>query len=830
MSFWRRLEYRLLQLLALPLRLWVIARVLPDEAASELGLDPSKPTCYILRSDSLSDRLVLQIYCQRLGLPVPYHNALYRSGFKQPASFLSLVPRKKWWQGKAADSASFLGLLEAAKLDRQLDIQIVPVSVFWGRGPDKEKSLFKLLFSDKVDLGRLRKLLIVLVQGRQSLLHFGRPILLREAFVEHEASRHQARKLSRVLRVHFHRRREATLGPNISHRGELVTNLLATPSVRQAIQKEAEKQRGSQEKAEAIARRYANEIAADYSHWAINFLDRTLTWLWNKIYDGIDVHHVERLRQVAEGKEVVYVPSHRSHMDYLLLSYVLYYQGMMTPHIAAGINLDFWPVGSLLRRAGAFFMRRSFRGNQLYAAVFREYLHALFTKGYPVEYFPEGGRSRTGRLLQPKTGMLAMTVQSFVTNARRPIVFIPVYIGYDRVMEIRSYLGELRGETKQKESMGGLMKLFGALKKHYGKAYVNFGEPLHLAAFLDQQRPGWRKETVPENGKLNWLSPTVSQLAERVMTSINQSAVIGPVGLVGLAMLSTARHAMGEYELRLQLELYLRLLRQVPYANDVVLPKHSPAELIATVEKMGVIQRYQHGMGDLIYLHEGDAVMMTYYRNNIQHLLALPALVASAFLQRESLPMSSLQQTCIELYPLLQSELFLHWPESELPTVVQKIVDAFVEDGLLLRQGPLLQRPGAHTDGFQHLLGCGRILRRTWERYAITTAMLAQQLAIGNQVVERGVLERECQSLAERISLLHGLNAPEFFDKALFRSYIDLLRRSRYLTSHNQGGLVIDAGILNVSEQALGLLSTGMRQTIQHVTAQQDGQKIAHIA
>ena len=106
----------------------------------------------------------------------------------------------------------------------------------------------------------------------------------------------------------------------------------------------------------------------------------------------------------------------------------------------------------------------------------------------------------------------------------------------------------------------------------------------------------------------------------------------------------------------------------------------------------------------------------------------------------------------------------------------------------------------------------------------------SQQLAIGNQVVERGVLERECQSLAERISLLHGLNAPEFFDKALFRSYIDLLRRSRYLTSHNQGGLVIDAGILNVSEQALGLLSTGMRQTIQHVTAQQDGQKIAHIA
>ena len=109
------------------------------------------------------------------------------------------------------------------------------------------------------------------------------------------------------------------------------------------------------------------------------------------------------MRQLAqEGHEIVYVPCHRSHMDYLLLSYVIYHQGMVPPHIAAGINLNFWPAGPIFRHGGAFFIRRTFKGNPLYSTVFREYLNLLFAKGYSVEFFTEGGRSRTGRLLPPR--------------------------------------------------------------------------------------------------------------------------------------------------------------------------------------------------------------------------------------------------------------------------------------------------------------------------------------------------------------------------------------------------------------------------------------------
>jgi 1-acyl-sn-glycerol-3-phosphate acyltransferase len=125
----------------------------------------------------------------------------------------------------------------------------------------------------------------------------------------------------------------------------------------------------------------------------IRLSDRILGFTWNRLYQGINVHNAERVRQLAhDGHEIVYVPCHRSHMDYLLLSYVLYHQGLVPPHIAAGINLNFWPAGPIFRRLGAFFIRRTFKGNKLYSTVFREYLGELFNRGYSVEYFVEGGR------------------------------------------------------------------------------------------------------------------------------------------------------------------------------------------------------------------------------------------------------------------------------------------------------------------------------------------------------------------------------------------------------------------------------------------------------
>ena len=363
----------------------------------------------------------------------------------------------------------------------------------------------------------------------------------------------------------------------------------------------------------------------------IRFLELVLSWFWNKIYDGIKVHNIEGVRDIAQGHEVIYVPCHRSHIDYLLLSYLLFRNGLTPPHIAAGINLNMPVIGGLLRRGGAFFMRRTFKGNPLYTAVFNEYLHTLFSKGFPVEYFVEGGRSRTGRMLRPKTGMLAITLRSFLRSHRLPIVFVPVYIGYERVLEGRTYLGELRGASKKKESIFDLFKVLGALKQRFGQVSVNFGEPIKLGEFLDQQQPGWRQQELGPQYRPSWLNETTNRLGEHVARHLNEAAAINPVNLVALALLSTSKLALDDRALARVLDLYLALLRAVPYSPHTTLPEGDGAALIEHAKGMDLLAEQKDALGKILYLDEQNAVLMTYYRNNVLHIFALPALLASFF-------------------------------------------------------------------------------------------------------------------------------------------------------------------------------------------------------
>lgn len=154
--------------------------------------------------------------------------------------------------------------------------------------------------------------------------------------------------------------------------------------------------------AENRAKSYLTEIVSDFSYSTLRFAELALTKLWTQLYDGIEVHHFDTVRELAKDYEIVYTPCHRSHIDYLLLSYVIFNRGLMVPHIAAGINLNLPVVGQILRGGGAYFIRRTFSGNALYTSVFKEYLHSLLSRNTPLEYFIEGGRSRTGLLLPPK--------------------------------------------------------------------------------------------------------------------------------------------------------------------------------------------------------------------------------------------------------------------------------------------------------------------------------------------------------------------------------------------------------------------------------------------
>ena len=532
---------------------WVRAKVVPPENIfQELGIDPSRPVCYVLKSNSIFDFLVMDIFCARNRLPRPTAGVEHLGEGKDASSiYLSHVGILRTYGAYRNEPPSpFYKLLRRAKSEPDFDTQLVPVSVFWGRDPGRgEPSVFKLFFPDDDRASFFQKLLIVLAQGKSCVVNYSKPIMLREQIDETKSIEQTARKLTRVVRVHFQNKRTALLGPGLISRSRVIETLIRGKALRVAIDDECRKKNISRDRAERLAKEYISEIAAEVSPEMLAGLSILLKRLWNKIYAGVQVEHIERLRNLPANAEIVYVPCHRSHMDYLLLNYVLYDNRFLTPHVAAGINLNFWPVGSFLRRVGAFYIRRTFNNNRLYAVAFSEYVSFLLQKGFPVQFFLEGGRSRSGKVLQPKTGMVAMVVSSFLRNHDRPIYFVPVYIGYDRVAEVKTYRKELSGSKKKAESVGQLVEGRKALRSSHGRAFISIAEPIDLGTYLDRAQPDWNQHVYDMDSKPQWLNPVVQGIATKVMTSINEAAVGGSVSLVSLILLATRQRALPEDEL-----------------------------------------------------------------------------------------------------------------------------------------------------------------------------------------------------------------------------------------------------------------------------------------
>ncbi|HZX81447.1 MAG TPA: glycerol-3-phosphate 1-O-acyltransferase PlsB, partial [Lysobacter sp.] len=542
--------------------------------------------------------------------------------------------------------------------------------------------------------------------------------------------------------------------------------------------------------------------------------------VWNRIYRGVLVHHLDRVKEDAPGHEVIYVPCHRSHMDYLLISYLLYTRGIVPPHIAAGVNLNLPVVGTLLRKGGAFFLRRSIRGSALYSAVFSEYLAQLVAGGYSIEYFIEGGRSRTGRLLQPKGGMIAMTLRAYLRAPTRPVLFQPVYIGYEKLMEGRSYLDELSGKPKEKESIWQLlMGIPKVLGSNYGQVVVNFGEPIRLTDVLAEQAPDWNGRPLPEDEKPAWMATTVDALAERIQVNINRAADVNPINLLALALLSTPKHAMSEADLLEQIALSKKILAQLPYSDRVTVTPHAPEEIIAHGEEIGVLLRVKHPLGDVLEVDDEKAVLLSYFRNNVLHLFTAAAWVACCFQHNRRMTLSSVLRLGRSVYPFLQAELFLPWSEEQFVERLRATVDLFEAEGLLRARDDddreQLSRNASQSDEVFRLRAIGHSLQQAFERYYIAISVLVKN---GPGTLSAGELESLCQLAAQRLSLLYAPAAPEFFDKSLFRGFISKLRELRLVWADENGKLTFDERLDAWAKDAKFILGRELRHSIEKVS------------
>ncbi|WP_396589013.1 glycerol-3-phosphate 1-O-acyltransferase PlsB [Bermanella sp. R86510] len=713
--------------------------------------------------------------------------------------------------------SSVTKMLALAETNPDLKVEIIPINVFWGRSPNKEKSFLKIWLGDTWSVtGKFRRFISILLNGRNTFVNVSPAIKLSEMQAEN-ADLDQARfirKLGRILRVHFRHIRTAVIGPDLSHRRTLVHRLVRKPMVKAAIQREMDEKGISREKAEARAIKYGDEIASNQSHSTIRFLDIVLTWVWNKLYNGVTVKNLEGLKQIYKDNEIIYVPCHRSHIDYLLLSYVLFKNGIVPPQIAAGINLNLPVLGPILRRGGAFFMRRSFKDNPLYSAVFDEYLHAIFTSGYSTEYFVEGGRSRTGRTLRPRAGMIAMTVRSFLRDYHKPIVFMPVYIGYEKVFEGGTYIGELRGQSKKKESLLGVFKTFKDLKRNFGKVYLSFGDPIDLDHYLEQENPGWKQQDHGPEYRPKWANKAVSNLSIEVVTQINKAAALNPINMVSLALLATPKQSMDETILAQTLNLYRDLAIDMPYSHLTTLPEGNGQDWIQYAESMQAVERLNHPLGDIIRVDEAQAVMLTYYRNNVIHLFAIPSMLACLFINNVKMKRQDVIRFASTIYPYLKAELFLHWKEDEINPVVEQWLDLCVSKGYLTSDGEYLVRPPVSSNDYIILSVLSEQVIQILERYYIAIALLQRS---GSGTLNKDEMVQNCSLMAQRISILHGLNAPEFFDKALFKNLIDELLERNVL--HLEDDHIVFGDRINViAEDAKILLNAELRRSILQVT------------
>ncbi|TEW54003.1 glycerol-3-phosphate 1-O-acyltransferase PlsB [Psychromonas sp. RZ22] len=669
-SFWSRIVNRF----------WVNSVVVPHNPLTELKLDLSRPIIYVLDQNSRSDLLALTKACAELALPDPYQSISIHNTELSAVIYLHngyFFKKSSLKQEQSLYLAQYQQLLNLHQEHAELDIQLVPVTFFWGRNPGKEN--LRKAFSGHSNPSYFKKISLIIRTGKDHLVRFNAPISVRKLMDKNKGSKQQAYKLARVALHYFSTQQRSSRGPQIPDRKAMIKKVIASPMMQEMILQHCAE---TSEK-EAVVRQqchsYLEEISSNFSYRFLRFFRAFLSKVWHGIYQGIEVNHAQQVRDATQsGAEIIYMPCHRSHMDYLLLSYLLYSEGLMPPHIAAGVNLNFFPAGSVFRRSGAFFLRRSFKDDPLYAKVFKAYFAMLFKQGYPIEFFTEGGRSRTGRLLPAKTGLLAMSLQTFLEQPERNVIIVPVYIGYDHIMEVSTYMKELSGQKKEKESA---WQVLGIIKKlrNFGRAFVNFGEPINLKHYLDQQQPKWRESPL----STQQFTAQVNHLATNVMQGINHATAVNALPLCSAILLANENGQLGKQRMLTLLQLHQQLLAYTAKSTDITYPEQAPELIYQQALAMHKFSELNH----VVSCDHQQSTHLTYYRNTIIHVFALPSLISFGILKladgKDKIDVQALITLLDELYTFVAAEYFLTPLKGTFKEVVLGLLEQFMERGII---------------------------------------------------------------------------------------------------------------------------------------------------
>jgi glycerol-3-phosphate O-acyltransferase len=449
--------------------------------------------------------------------------------------------------------------------------------------------------------------------------------------------------LAGVVRAGVGRRieviRRTRLGSHTKPSARLKSELLSSHRLQAELRGIAEAEGIPRSEVEPRARDIIKKLATDFRPRVLSMFAAVMAFVWRRIYTGIDVaeRDLDNIRGAVGKGPLLLLPAHKSHIDYIVISQVMRDANIMMPHIAAGENLSFWPLGWLFRSSGAFFIRRKFINDRFYTAVVNGYIRRLIHSGCSIEVFIEGGRSRTGKLLRPKLGMLEMALRALPLTPRQNLQVMPIFIGYEQVIEERAYVNESEGKPKRSENVARLLSTTKVLFHRYGRLHVRTGEVFRVADVLAKR--GWTRDDLT-NGQTRRAAALA--VATRTLREINHISVATPSAILATVLLTLREPRVDRQNLHRQALWMVQALQESGAELGELVEKWSPAggeddddALGKTIDafvkggRIGIVRKDDNPEYEI---PASERLPLDYYKNNIIHFLVPAALVAASCL------------------------------------------------------------------------------------------------------------------------------------------------------------------------------------------------------
>ncbi|MBP8644831.1 MAG: 1-acyl-sn-glycerol-3-phosphate acyltransferase [Syntrophobacteraceae bacterium] len=717
-------------------------------------------------------------YCRYGRLPNPYDGGYYREKVEKGASgVFFLVGKRGYYQRTVLVGNDPLEHLVEIQKQTARPVFVVPLVLLYSRDPGRQRrGLLEIFLGQRENQGVFRKLVSFFRSYPNAVLEAGEPLNLQEVLPELSENLGERRKqifqLRRNLIDSTDTIKRAIVGPLLKSKIELKEIILHHPRLETFMQRRARSSKQEIWKVRMEADQYLEEIAAGFNFTLFQLGEKVLSWMWNNLFDGIhvDMESLHKVKKAARNNTLVYIPTHKSHMDYLILSHVLFHNNLSLPIVAAGKNLAFWPIGPLFRRGGAFFIRRSFKGLKFYTEVFSIYVKTMVQHGHNIEFFIEGGRSRTGKMVLPKLGLLAILIQAVEEGFCQDLVFVPTSISYDHIPEQEAYLNEITGGTKVEENLGQLVRARRFLKRRYGRVYVQFAEPISLQRYLARYR-GNREELKPRERHAMY-----RDFAYRIINSINQASLVTPHALAASAFMTTARHGVSTAEFQEVCRTFYDYLNQqeVRFSNTFRSYDVTIDETLHDLERSKLIGKLKDEDDDLeeevFTMEDNKRLALEYYKNNVIHFLLPAACVSTSILAQQTFRFSVAQ--VLEDVAFMKNFFkyeFVYDNEVSNEDLVRKVLDTFEKMGLLHRVEPNDRPFLLSHKGLKAAYAFHGLLRNYFEGYWIVFRSLRY---LHKKPYSEKDFMKKILNLGQKALKLELIERPESISKILFANAI----------------------------------------------------------